>query len=54
MSKRKYRKGSYTVYDLKVHLVWITKYRYKVLTDDVGHRIRDLVKAPIARSSGDP
>jgi putative transposase len=44
MSKRKYRKGSHTVYDLKVHLVWITKYRYKVLTDDVGHRIRDLVR----------
>ena len=40
---KKYRKGSHTVYDLKVHLVWATKYRYRVLTKEVGHRIRDLI-----------
>ncbi len=44
MSKKKYRKGSHTVYDLKVHLVWSTKYRYKVLTKEVGKRIRDLIR----------
>ena len=30
------RRATHAVYDLKVHLVWITKYRYKVLTKDVG------------------
>ena len=40
---KKYRKGSHTVYDLKVHLVWATKYRYSVLTKEVGQRIRNLI-----------
>ena len=41
---RPYRKSSHTVYDLKVHLVWITKYRYNVLTKEVGRRIRDIIR----------
>ena len=41
---RSYRKSSHTVYDLKVHLVWITKYRYKVLTKEIGLRIRELMR----------
>jgi len=41
---RPYRKSSHTVYDLKVHLVWITKYRYNVLTKEVGYRIRDIIR----------
>lgn len=41
---RKYRKGAHTVFDLKVHLVWITKYRYRVLTQEVGLRIRGLIR----------
>jgi len=41
---RSYRKGSHTVYDLKVHLVWITKYRYHVLTQNIGTRVRDLIR----------
>jgi putative transposase len=44
MSDKKYRKGSHTVYDLKVHLVWITKYRYKVLEGGLGELVRDLVR----------
>ena len=44
MSKKRYRAGSHTIYDLKVHLVWSTKYRYKVLTKEVGIRIRDLIR----------
>ena len=44
MSKKRYRSGSHTVYDLKVHLVWSTKYRYEVLTKDVGIRLRDLIR----------
>ncbi len=41
---RPYRKTSHTVHDLKVHLIWITKYRYKVLVKEVGFRIRDIIR----------
>jgi putative transposase len=41
---RSYRKGSHTIHDLKVHLVWITKYRYSVLTQDIGIRLRDIIR----------
>src|SRR4028119_2358489 len=39
-----YRKGSHTVYDIKYHLVWITKYRKPVLTGIVAERVRDLIR----------
>ena len=39
-----YRKGSHTVYDIKYHFVWITKYRYHVLKDDIARRLRELVR----------
>ena len=42
---RPHKKAAHAVYDLKVHLVWITKYRYKVLTKPVGLRIRELISA---------
>ena len=38
-----YRKSSHTTYDLKYHLVWITKYRYKVLTGDIQKRCREIL-----------
>ena len=38
------RKPSHTVYDMRVHLVWITKYRYKVLKGSIGIRIRELIR----------
>jgi len=41
---RSYKKSSYTVHDLKVHLIWITKYRYKALTTEVGERVRDIIR----------
>ncbi|CAN2042489.1 transposase [Candidatus Magnetomoraceae bacterium gMMP-15] len=41
---RSYRKSSHSIHDLKVHLIWITKYRYEVLTHEVGFRIRDLIR----------
>ena len=41
---RSYRKSTHTVHDLKVHLVWVTKYRYKVLTKQVAVRIRDVIR----------
>jgi putative transposase len=39
-----YRKSSHTTYDLKYHLVWITKYRKKVLIGPVAERIRALIR----------
>lgn len=30
-----YRKGSHTVYNIEYHLVWVTKYRYHILTGEV-------------------
>jgi len=39
-----YRKGSHTVYDLKYHVVWITKYRKAVLRGEIGIRLRELIR----------
>ena len=41
---KEYRKASHCVYDLKYHIVWITKYRKPVLTNPVGKRVRDLLR----------
>ena len=41
---RRYRVGAHTTNDLKVHLVWVPKYRKKVLTGEVAIRVRDLLK----------
>ena len=41
---KKYRKTSHSVYDLKFHFVWITKYRKPVLFGDVAIRVRDLIR----------
>ena len=38
------RKGSYTQYDIKYHIVWITKYRYKVLNGKIAYRLRELLR----------
>ena len=32
------------MWDLKYHIVWTTKYRYKVLAGDVGLRTRELLR----------
>jgi putative transposase len=39
-----YRKTSHTTYDCKYHIVWITKYRKKVLGGLVGERVRELIR----------
>ena len=39
-----YRKGSHTVYDIKFHYVWVTKYRYKVLRGDLALRVREVIR----------
>src|SRR5918996_2841773 len=39
-----YRYGSHTVFNIEYHFVWVTKYRYKVLTGDVATRVWELVR----------
>lgn len=39
-----YRKGAHTLYDLKYHIVWVTKYRKPILTVRRSIRTRDLVR----------
>ena len=39
-----YRTGSHSVYDIQYHFVWVTKYRYQVLTGEVALRLRDLLR----------
>lgn len=41
---RRYRYGAHTKTDLKVHLVWVPKYRKKVLVGPVAIRVRDLIR----------
>ena len=38
-----YRYGGHTVSHLTIHLVWVTKYRYKVLTGGIQTRCRELL-----------
>ena len=39
-----YRKTSHTTYDCKYHIVWITKYRKRVLTGLISERVRELIR----------
>lgn len=39
-----YRKTSHSVYDLKYHIVWITKYRKSVLRGELAARTRELIR----------
>ncbi|NCP04428.1 MAG: IS200/IS605 family transposase [Deltaproteobacteria bacterium] len=39
-----YRHGSHTVFTIHLHLVWITKYRKKVLEGAVAYRVRDMIR----------
>jgi len=39
-----YRKSSHTTYDIKYHLVWITKYRKPILTGEIANRVRELIR----------
>jgi putative transposase len=39
-----YSRGSHTVYHHRYHIVWITKYRYKVLEGKLRERIRDIIR----------
>ena len=39
-----YRKTSHTLFDLKYHIVWITKYRKPVLNNKRALRVRELIR----------
>ncbi len=41
---RRYRLGAHTKTDLKVHLIWIPKYRKRVLVGPVAVRARDILR----------
>ena len=41
---RLYKLGAHTKTDLKVHLIWIPKYRKRVLTGQVAIRTRDILR----------
>ena len=44
-----YRKTSHSVYDLKYHVVWITKYRKPILRGAIAVRLRELVRQTCAK-----
>ena len=39
-----YKSGSHTKYDIKYHIVWVTKYRKMFLTGQVADRARELIR----------
>ena len=39
-----YRHTSHTTYSCMYHIVWITKYRKKVLAGDIGVRLREIIR----------
>ena len=39
-----YRHGAHSVFEIHLHLVWVTKYRKPVLGGAVGVRVRDLIR----------
>ena len=41
---RRYQLGAHTKTDLKVHLIWIPKYRKRVLTGHIATRARDVLR----------
>ena len=39
-----YLRGAHTVFEIHLHLVWITKYLRSALSSEVGTRVRDLIR----------
>jgi putative transposase len=39
-----YRHTAHATFDLKYHVIWITKYRYEILRGRVAERARDLIR----------
>jgi putative transposase len=39
----KYQHSGHAKHDIKYHIVWITKYRYKIITPEIGKRLKELL-----------
>ncbi len=39
-----YRHSAHAMYDIKYHVIWVTKYRYKVMRGRVAERARELIR----------
>lgn len=39
-----YRRSAHAIFDIKYHVVWVTKYRYKVLRGRVVERAREVIR----------
>jgi putative transposase len=39
-----YQTNSHSKYDIKYHMIWVTKYRYKVLRGKIQLRLRELIR----------
>ena len=39
-----YKSGSHTRYDIKYHIIWITKYRKPIMEGSVAERLCDLIR----------
>jgi putative transposase len=48
-----YRHGSHTTFSMHLHIVWITKYRHKVLRGEVAERVHAIVREAGQKSGGD-
>jgi putative transposase len=44
INMQNYRKSSHATYDLKYHIVWITKYRKPILVGKIAERTRELIR----------
>ena len=40
----RFNKLAHAVYDCKYHLVWCPKYRFRILTGEIGRSARDIIK----------
>lgn len=38
------RKASHAQYDIQIHIVWTTKYRYRVLVNKIAERVREIIR----------
>ncbi len=39
-----YKHGPHSIYELRYHIVFCTKYRYRILTGEVSIRLRELIR----------
>lgn len=39
-----YKRNGHAVFDIKYHIIWVTKYRYKVLHGPIALRVRKLIR----------